>query len=365
MTRILVAEDEKQIRALLVDTLVDAGYEVIASEDGSAALENARDSRPDLILLDVMMPVMDGFAVLEGLRESPLTENIPVVMLTALPASEGEHEALQMGVKHYLSKPWEPEELELTIKVALREGQSAAEEGGEELPRVIRIGDELIPLEKKLGGGLLLESLTLVEGAATAGKSVLCQHFAFGALCDEHKVAFFTSEHDAKSFATQMNSIGLDVSKYAKEDKLSLFPVQNPSTGEDSGPLLAAMALDLGYVAVDHKFIVVDCITDLAASSQGQSLIGFFASCKRICDQGATIVVVSQSYAFDSNTITRLRSLCNAQLTLRVGKVRDKLVRMIEIVKVNNMDLDRDNVVSFSVEPKVGIRIIPYSQARV
>ena len=76
-------------------------------------------------------------------------------------------------------------------------------------------------------------------------------------------------------------------------------------------------------------------------------------------------MVVSQSYAFDSNTITRLRSLCNAQLTLRVGKVRDKLVRMIEIIKVNNMDLDRDNMVSFSVEPKGGMRIIPYSHAKV
>ncbi len=108
MTRILVAEDEKRIRDLLVDTLVDAGYEVIASEDGGSALENARDARPDLILLDVMMPVMDGFAVLEGLQESPLTEKIPVIMLTALPPSEGEREALQMGVKHYLSKPWDP-----------------------------------------------------------------------------------------------------------------------------------------------------------------------------------------------------------------------------------------------------------------
>jgi len=61
----------------------------------------------------------------------------------------------------------------------------------------------------------------------------------------------------------------------------------------------------------------------------------------------------------------RIRELCNAQLTLRVGKVRERLVRMIEIVKVDNMDLDRDNVVSFSVEPKVGMRIIPFSQAKV
>ena len=128
---------------------------------------------------------------------------------------------------------------------------------------------------------------------------------------------------------------------------------------------MAALALDLGFAAIDHKLIVVDSITDLAVSSQPQSLISFFSACKGVCDRGATIVVVSQSYAFDSNILTRLHSLCNTHLNLRVGKLRDRLVRMLEIVKVNNMDLDRDNVISFEVEPKVGMRIIPFSQARV
>ena len=112
MTRLLVAEDEHPIRELLVDTLVDAGYEVIATEDGGAALEQAMNGNPDLILLDVMMPVMNGFQVLEELRASPMTESIPVILLTSLPAAEGERDAMQMGVTHYLSKPWEPDEVE-------------------------------------------------------------------------------------------------------------------------------------------------------------------------------------------------------------------------------------------------------------
>lgn len=364
MTRVLVAEDERPIRELLVDTLVDAGYEVVATEDGGAAVEKALDGRPDLILLDVMMPVMDGFQVLEKLRESPMTENIPVIVLTSLPATEGERDAMQMGVTHYLSKPWEPEELELTIKVALRESQRLTEDE-EELPKVIRIGDELIPLEKKLGGGIPIESLTLVEGAATTGKSVLCQHLTFGALGNGHKVAYFSSQLDAKSFAIQMNSIGLDVSKYPREEKLSLFSIQNPIPGEDAGSLLGALGLDIGYVAIEYDFIVVDNITELALSSQPQSIMAFFSSCKRACSQGATIVVVAQPYAFDSSTIARLRSLCDSHFSLRVGKIRDKLVRMLEVVKVDNVEPNRDNVISFQVEPKVGMRIIPFSQAKV
>ena len=162
-----------------------------------------------------------------------------------------------------------------------------------------------------------------------------------------------------------MSSLGLDISKYPKEEKLSFFSVQEPSAGQDSGSLLSALALDIGYVAIDHNVIIVDAVTELAASSQEQSIVGFFASCKRLCSQGATIVVVAQSYAFDSNTIVRLRSLCDAHLNLRVGKVRDRLVRMLEVIKVNNMELNRDNVISFQVEPKVGMRIVPYSQAKI
>ena len=336
----------------------------MATEDGGAALEQAVNGNPDLILLDVMMPVMDGFQVLEKLRASHSTENIPVIVLTSLPAAEGERDAMQMGVTHYLSKPWEPEELERTIKVALRAGQKISEEASE-APRGIRIGERLLLLEKKLGGGIPRESLTIVGGASTSGKSGLCQHLTFGALADGNKAAYFSSQLDAKGFAIQMNNLGLDVSKYSKEEKLALFPVQEPNPGEDSGPLLATLALDLGYAAIQYDFIVLDAITELAAASQEKSIVGFFSSCKRACSQGATIVVVAQSYAFDSSTIMRLRSLCDAHFNLRVGKIRDKLVRMVEIVKVNNMEPNRDNLISFQVESKNGMVIIPYSQAKV
>ena len=121
MARILVADDEKDVRALLVDTLEDAGYEVMEAEDGGEAFEIARYARPDLVLLDIMMPVMDGFEVVRRLKENPDTEAIPVVMLSAMSATEGERAAMTLGVPHYISKPWEPGAVELAIKVALRE----------------------------------------------------------------------------------------------------------------------------------------------------------------------------------------------------------------------------------------------------
>ena len=134
MTKVLVAEDERHIRELLVDTLFDLGCDVIECADGGETLEKACSELPDLILLDVMMPVMDGFEVLSKLRENPSTEAIPIIMLTAVPAAEGEQDANRLGVHHYISKPFDPDMLEATINVALREANTDTEERHDSVP---------------------------------------------------------------------------------------------------------------------------------------------------------------------------------------------------------------------------------------
>jgi CheY-like chemotaxis protein len=84
MTKVLVAEDDSDTRDMLADILYDYGYDVIEAKNGGVAFEKACEENPDLILLDVSMPVMDGWEVLKRLRENPTTKATPVVMLTAL-----------------------------------------------------------------------------------------------------------------------------------------------------------------------------------------------------------------------------------------------------------------------------------------
>ena len=84
-----------------MDTLFDKGYDILESKDGREAVDIAIKEAPDLILLDVTMPFLDGFAVVKKLKENILTESIPVVMLTAMGALDGEQNALDLGVKHY------------------------------------------------------------------------------------------------------------------------------------------------------------------------------------------------------------------------------------------------------------------------
>ncbi len=111
MTRVLIADDEPHIRRLVSFSLVKHGYEVIEACDGGEAYERARTESPDLILLDVMMPVMTGYDVLNKLKADPSTENIPVIMLSAKSQQTEVAEGLARGAHEYICKPFTPKDL--------------------------------------------------------------------------------------------------------------------------------------------------------------------------------------------------------------------------------------------------------------
>ena len=109
--RVLIADDDPDIRALLVLNLEFSGYSVTVAEDGGQAAELARELQPDLIVADVMMPVADGFALLEDLKADASTADIPVVMLTARTSDADLWRGWQAGASYYLTKPFDPDHL--------------------------------------------------------------------------------------------------------------------------------------------------------------------------------------------------------------------------------------------------------------
>ena len=384
MAKVLVAEDEQDIRELLVDILVDAGYDVTAAEDGGVALELALREQPDVILLDVWMPVMDGFEVLGRLRENPTTKGIPVVIVTAMPPAEGERQALEMGVEHFISKPFEADIVHAAVSVAVREGGSMPIEdedgdsptvwrgaGGHKMapslcsPRkLIGTAEKLIPLEKQLGGGIPLGSLTLVEGASASGKSVLCQHLTYGALVRGLGVTYFTSEHTPRGLITQMGSLDLPVSDYIRTDTLRVNPLQEPSAEDNPEQLLSSLASELGHLAEESDVIVVDSISNLATYSEDKAILGFFSSCKRLCTEGTAVILVAHSAAFEESLLRRLRFLCEAHLSLRPEKIGQKLANTVSVCKAQGAELGADNLISFEVEPDIGMRLLPMGRVR-
>ena len=118
MSRILIIEDEAPMRTALADLLTAEGYRVLTAADGESGLQRALDEKPDLILLDVMMPKLDGFALCAELRR--LANTVPVLMLTAKGQIEDRVAGLDAGADDYLVKPFNPDELVARVNALLR-----------------------------------------------------------------------------------------------------------------------------------------------------------------------------------------------------------------------------------------------------
>lgn len=108
---VLVADDDPLLRSILEHKLSRAGYDVALAEDGRAALEQCRALAPAVVVLDGMMPILDGFEVLRRLKADEQTKSLAVVMLTALKRQDDVVSALQLGAADYLPKPFNPDEL--------------------------------------------------------------------------------------------------------------------------------------------------------------------------------------------------------------------------------------------------------------
>lgn len=119
--KILVAEDEKDIRELIGFTLRFAKLDVTLTRNGAEAVEQAPELKPDLIMLDVRMPKMDGYEACRALKNNPATSEIPVVILSAK-GQDGEiQEGKDAGADHYIVKPFAPDKLTERVKEILRE----------------------------------------------------------------------------------------------------------------------------------------------------------------------------------------------------------------------------------------------------
>lgn len=116
---VLIVDDEPMARTLLRLMLVRAGFNVSEAEDGFDALEKVQTSQPDIILLDVMMPGMDGFSVCEELRQRKETATLPIIMLSAKTDLDSINKGLRVGATKYLTKPISPEDLTRHVKDVL------------------------------------------------------------------------------------------------------------------------------------------------------------------------------------------------------------------------------------------------------
>lgn len=162
MSRILVIEDEQAIAELVKINLELLGHQVTTAPDGIKGLAMSQQNTPDLIVLDVMMPDLDGFTVCQRLRQNPRTNHIPVLMLTALSTTKDKVAGFDAGADDYLPKPFDIPELQVRVRALLRRAGSVPNSAS--LPEILTAGEiTLIPENLQAKVGERIEKLTPTE----------------------------------------------------------------------------------------------------------------------------------------------------------------------------------------------------------
>ena len=143
MPRILVVDDDKQIVRLVRSYLEQAGYQVLTAYDGQTALHAIRREKPDLVILDLMLPDRDGWEITRLVRGDPALSDLPIIMLTARVEDTDKIVGLELGADDYISKPFNPREVAARARAVLRRAA-----GGPAQPHSLQVGQLRLDLDR-------------------------------------------------------------------------------------------------------------------------------------------------------------------------------------------------------------------------
>ena len=220
-----------------------------------------------------------------------------------------------------------------------------------------------VEIDRRMGGGIPYGTLMLVEGQAASGRSTVIEQLLWGSLTAGEDAVLYTTEQTVQSLLPQMSGIGLDVRDYFLLDHLQIFPVSISPGSINPGILFQELSSHMARQRTS-RILIVDSLTTIVSRAGGDQIQDFFARCKSLCDQGKVVICTVHTGAFDENVLTRVRSVCDAYLRLKVESSGSKLVKTLEVAKIRGAELSTGNISGFEVEPGMGIRVIPISRAR-
>ena len=394
MAKILLMDPQRSARRNMKADLVKLGYEIQETDSTQTGLEMAAKGRYNGIILDVQMAIKDDWKVLEELKRNPHTKGTPVMMLAAVRSNQNEATGLRLGATHFISKPWKTDSLALTVRVALREAEERARIERESAPMDIVVPEEerptaatntsgfgtagkLVKLDNVLAGGLSFESMTLIEGSPNTGKSVIYQYLIYGAITSGENVHYFSADHTKTDLMKQMASIDLDIRSSLRarlrpnikaninDEQLQVHAIKLATSADDPAEFLSALAAEIRQIPPGRTLIILDHISSLAQSCPDRSVLNFFAACRDHYVDGKSLVVVARESAFDPQLLLTLNSLCNNYLKFGAETVGARFVNFLEVQRLNNAELRKDNSFGFMVEPEIGVHVIPVAKIKV
>lgn len=228
--------------------------------------------------------------------------------------------------------------------------------------RVISTGSSEI--DKKMGGGIPEGSLILIEGSSNAGKSVVTQQLLYGALNSGARCVLYTTENTPRSLFRQMQSLSLDILDFYLLGSFNAYPVPAAMSPESANTAFHKLLDHMSGLRGKFDVVFIDSLTSFVAQMPESATLQFLTAVKGLVDENMTIFFTLHTFAFDEAMFMRIRSLCDAHLRLRVEEMGDKLVKVLEVAKVRGADKTTGNIISFDVDPGLGMKIIPISKAK-
>ena len=218
-------------------------------------------------------------------------------------------------------------------------------------------------IDRTIGGGIPYRTLMLIEGESGAGKSTLAQQLLWGALESGERACLYTTEQTVPNMVRQMDSLGLNVRDHFLLDHLQIYPVSIPPDSITPAVLFQELSNHM-MKQESSRIIVIDSLTTFVSQAGGDQIQDFFIRCKALCDKQKVVICTVHYDAFDESILTRVRSVCDAYLRMRVEKSGSQLQKIMEVAKIRGAEMPTGNISGFEVEPGVGIRIVPISRAR-
>ena len=249
-------------------------------------------------------------------------------------------------------------------KVTDGEKEEEEEEAVEDRRKKGIISTGHLEIDKKLGGGIPAGSLILIEGESDAGKSVLAQQIIWGSLNTGHKVLMFTAENTVRSLITQMESLGMDIVDHVLMGWLKIYYMMLTKLKFNSPQDCLQVILEDMEYRDDYDLLIVDSLTPIVTPANAEQALVYFERCKALCDRGRTIINITHTYAFTQDFLIRVRSVCDTHFRLVIEKVGDKLVKTLEVSKIRGAAQNTGNILTFDVEPGIGMKIMPISRAK-
>ena len=228
--------------------------------------------------------------------------------------------------------------------------------------RVVSTGSAEI--DKKMGGGIPEGSLILIEGSSNAGKSVVTQQLIHGALNGGFRCVLYTTENTSRSLFRQMASLSLDVTDFYLLGALNVYPVPAAMSPDAADVAFRKMLNHIGQMQGRFDIVFIDALTSFVSQVPEAQTLNFLTSVKEYVDRNMTVFFTMHSHAFEEAMFMRIRSLCDAHLRLRTEEMRDQVMKVLEVAKVRGAEKTTGNIISFDVEPGLGMRIIPVSSAK-